>query len=68
MVEHVPILHPGGVVTRDQQQQLIDMERTILDAISAAKAAGVPQGLIVAVVHAQATIQTDQLIGRGTGV
>lgn len=55
---------PGGVVTRDQQAELHAMERAIMAAVERAKDAGVPQGLIVAILHGQAHQQTAIMIKR----
>lgn len=58
----VSVIHPGGVVTRSQQEELTAMEANIIAAVASAKTAGVPQGLIVAVLHAHALIQTTKMI------
>ncbi len=54
----------GGVVTRDQQEALITLEATVMQAIQGAQDAGVPQGLIVAVLHGHAHQQTAIMIGN----
>lgn len=59
----VEVLHPGGVVTREQVAAFSAMEAQILESIAAARAAGVPQGLIVAVLHGQAHLHTSLMIG-----
>ncbi len=64
-VASVAVLHAGGVVTRDQQHALVAMEKQILEAVSAAKDAGVPQGFIVAVLHGHAQVQTNTMMGGG---
>lgn len=53
---------PGGVVTREQQAELHALEASILQAIQKAKDVGVPQGLIVAIMHAHALLQTTAMI------
>ena len=53
-----PSIHAGGIVSRDQQQAFIEFDRAICAAIDAAKAAGVPQGLIVANLHGHDVAQT----------
>lgn len=62
-LNEVSVLHPGGVVTRDQVAAFQAMEAQILEAIAAARTAGVPQGLIVAVLHGQAHMHTNIMIG-----
>lgn len=58
----VSVLSPGGVVTREQQRSLAAMESDALGAIAMAKRAGVPQGLIVAMLHAIALQETQAMI------
>lgn len=53
---------PGGVVTREQQNELIACDDAILLAVKRAKASGVPQGLIVALLHGHAHAQTARMI------
>lgn len=38
-------------------------DNAILEAVSAAKSAGIPQGFIVALLHAHAARETSQLLG-----
>lgn len=57
---------PGGVVTREQQEELHIADHAIVRAISAMKLAGVPQGLIVALLHGHAHAQTTKMVeGKG---
>lgn len=58
----VAVLSPGGVVTREQQKSLISMEQSMRGALGSAKSCGVPQGLIVATLHAIALQETQQMI------
>lgn len=51
-------IHAGGIVSRDEQQALVELDAAICKAIDDAKAAGVPQGLIVATLHGHAAAQT----------
>lgn len=59
----VAVLSPGGVVTREQQQQMLfGMEWDMREAIRRAKEAGVPQGLVIAILHVIALQETQTLI------
>lgn len=59
----VAVLHAGGVVSRDQVEAFKVMEAAIIQAIATAYAAGVPRGLVVALLHGQAHLHTYQMIG-----
>jgi len=60
----VAVLHAGGVVSRDQVEAFKAMEAQIIQAIAGAYAAGVPRGLVVALLHGQAHLHTSQMIGE----
>lgn len=62
MNSKVTQVHPGGIFTRDQQQALEAMATALEQAILKAKDAGVPQGLIVAVLHGNAQFETTKMI------
>lgn len=53
----------GGIVTRDEQAAFFEMDKKLRDAIDCAKAAGVPQGFIVAVLYGYAQQQTNLMLG-----
>lgn len=53
---------PGGIVTVEQQNALLSMGDAIEAAVVAAHDAGVPQGLIVAVLHACAHRETAEML------
>ena len=63
MTDNIVQAFPGGVVSRDQQAALHQFERILMAAVQDAKDAGVPQGLIVAVLHGHATQQTNIMTG-----
>lgn len=49
-------------VNRDVNEALTDLDSAIAKAIDAAKAAGLPQGLIVAELHGHAHAQTHNMV------
>lgn len=53
---------PGGIVTREQQEELRVCDPAIVRAVVAAREAGVPQGLIVALLHGHA--ETARMVGQ----
>ncbi len=55
---------PGGVVTREQQDELRALDKAIADAITKTARSGVPQGLIVALLHAHAHAETARMVSR----
>lgn len=46
----------------DINKAVADLDTAIAKAIDAAKAAGLPQGLVVAILHGQAHAQTHELV------
>ncbi|NVZ45129.1 hypothetical protein HX780_06750 [Pseudomonas tolaasii] len=50
-------------MSQDINKALTDLDSAITKAIDAAKAAGLPQGIIVAVLHGQAHSQTAIMVG-----
>ncbi len=55
---------PGGVFSREQVAAFEAFEAAFLSAIADAKGAGVPQGLIVAILHGHATRETLMMTER----
>ncbi len=53
---------PGSVVSLDQLKELHAMDGAIMEAIKSAKDAGVPQGFIVAILHAHTYQQTAAMV------
>lgn len=58
MTANIHKLYAGGVVSREQQELLQENDEIITSCISQLKEAGIPQGLIVAVLHAHTTEET----------
>lgn len=50
-------------MSQDINKALVDLDSAIAKAIGTAKAAGLPQGIIVAVLHGQAHSQTAIMVG-----
>lgn len=50
-------------MSQDINKALVDLDSAITKAIDTAKAAGLPQGIIVAVLHGQAHSQTAIMVG-----
>lgn len=61
-VSKVVEIAAGGLVTREQQAALMEMDRVVSSAIDDAKRSGVPVGLIVATIHAHDVTQTLEMI------
>ncbi|MGU9812455.1 hypothetical protein [Pseudomonas sp. LF052] len=49
-------------LSQDINKALSDLDNTIVKAVDAAKAAGLPQGLIVGLLHGHAHAQTHQMV------
>lgn len=49
-------------MSQDINKALVDLDSAIAKAIDTAKAAGLPQGIIVAVLHGHAHAQTHQMV------
>jgi hypothetical protein len=56
-------LHHALPLSQDIKTALADLDSAIAKAIDAAKAAGLPQGLIVAELHGHAHAQTQIMVG-----
>jgi hypothetical protein len=52
-----------GEVSPGTARKLHEFDKAVIAAIAQAKAAKVPQGLLVALLHAHAHEQTQQIIG-----
>ncbi|MBD8194396.1 hypothetical protein IFR35_23655 [Pseudomonas fluorescens] len=50
-------------MSQDINKALVDLDSAIAKAIDTAKAAGLPQGILVAVLHGQAHSQTAFMVG-----
>lgn len=59
---NVTRLHHALPLSQDINKVLIDLDSAIAKAIDAAKAAGLPQGLIVAELHGHAHAQTYHMV------
>ncbi len=59
----IATLYPGGVVSLAQQRAFVSLDSTMSEALVDAKNAGVPQGLIVALLHGLAAHETNIMIG-----
>lgn len=57
---------PGGIVTRQQQTAMTGLDACITEAIRVAKREGVPQGLIVALMHGHAHAETHCMVSTET--
>jgi hypothetical protein len=49
-------------LSADINKAVTDLDAAIAKAIDAAKAAGLPQGLVVAILHGQAHAQTHEMV------
>lgn len=61
-MSNVVRLTAGGLVTRDQQQALEEMDLAIARAIDTAKSHGIPKGLIVAVIQSHNFVETQKMV------
>lgn len=59
----IATLYPGGVVSPAQQRAFVSLDSTISQALTEAKNTGVPQGLIVALLHGHAAHETNIMVG-----
>ncbi|QXQ16636.1 hypothetical protein [Pseudomonas tolaasii] len=50
-------------MSQDINKALVDLDSAITKAIDTAKVAGLPQGIVVAVLHGQAHLQTAIMVG-----
>lgn len=49
-------------LSTDINKAVIELDAAIAKAIDAAKSAGLPQGLVVAILHGQAHAQTHEMV------
>jgi hypothetical protein len=49
-------------LSADINKAVVDLDAAIAKAIAAAKSAGLPQGLVVAILHGQAHAQTHEMV------
>ncbi|WP_366302050.1 hypothetical protein [Pseudomonas atacamensis] len=49
-------------LSADINKAVTDLDAAIAKAIDAAKASGLPQGLVVAILHGQAQAQTHEMV------
>lgn len=56
-------LYAGGMISPEQQSALIFHDEVITRCIDDLKQAGIPQGLIVALLHGHATVETIVMMG-----
>ncbi|UWF46887.1 hypothetical protein NYP20_16180 [Pseudomonas sp. N3-W] len=50
-------------LSQDINKALADLDSAIAKAVSAAKAVGLPQGLVVSLLHGHAQVQTNVMVG-----
>jgi len=55
-------LHHALPLSPDINKAVTDLDTTIAKAIDAAKAAGLPQGLVVSILHGHAQVQTNIMV------
>lgn len=63
LMSNVTRLRHALPMSQDINKALVDLDSAIAKAIDTAKAAGLPQGIIVAVLHGQAHSQTVIMVG-----
>jgi hypothetical protein len=61
-MSNVTRLHHALPMSADINKAIVDLDRAIAKAIDAAKSAGLPQGLIVALLHGQAHSETAWMV------
>lgn len=49
-------------MSSDINAAVVALDKAIADAVDAARAAGLPQGLIVSLLHGHANAQTNQMV------
>lgn len=59
---NVTRLHHALPMSQDINKAVMDLDAAVAKAIDAAKAAGLPQGLVVAILHGQAHAQTYEMV------
>jgi hypothetical protein len=61
-MSNVTRLYRALPLSADINKAVTDLDTAIAEAIDAAKAAGLPQGLVVAILHGQAHAQTHEMV------
>lgn len=61
-MSNITRLHHALALGADINKAVTDLDTAIAKAIDAAKAAGLPQGLVVAILHGQAHAQTHEMV------
>jgi hypothetical protein len=61
-INNVTRLRHALPMSQDINAAISDLDKAIADAVDAAKAAGLPQGLIVGLLHGHAHAQTHQMV------
>lgn len=61
-MSNVTRLHHALPLSPAINQAITDLDATIAKAIDAAKAAGLPQGLVVSLLHGHAQLQTNIMV------
>ncbi|MGC3935960.1 hypothetical protein [Pseudomonas sp.] len=59
---NVTRLHHALPLSADINKAVVDLDTAVAKAIDAAKSAGLPQGLVVAILHGQAHAQTHEMV------
>jgi hypothetical protein len=55
-------LHHALPMSQDINKALVELDSAIAKAVDAAKAAGLPQGVVVAILHGQAHAETARMV------
>ncbi|RFD33853.1 hypothetical protein CER19_02510 [Pseudomonas sp. GL93] len=63
-MSNVTRLHHALPISQDINKALTDLDSAIAKAIDAAKAAGLPQGFVVSLLHGYAQQQTSIMVER----
>lgn len=61
-MSNVTRLHHALPISQDINKALTDLDSAIAKAISAAKDTGLPQGLVVSLLHGHAQVQTNIIV------
>ena len=59
---NVTRLHHALPLSVDINKAVVDLDTAVAKAIDAAKSAGLPQGLVVAILHGKAHAQTHEMV------
>lgn len=61
---NVTKLYAGGLISKEQQDALVFHDDVITRCINDLKESGIPQGLIVALLHGHATAETIYMMSE----